>query len=250
MAASPPRLPPGYTLIALDAVGSTNDEARARARLGAADGTIVWARSQTAGRGRRGRAWASPAGNLYVSLLLRPSGPPATVAQLGFVAALALADTLQQAAPLAATTLKWPNDVLLGGRKLAGILLESEGARRDGVDALILGLGVNLAAHPADAEFPATDLRAEGATLAAEAALESFVAAFDRWRQRWVSEGFAPARAAWRARAHGLGQPIRVRLADATLEGIFADLDAEGFLLLDTRDGRRRVSAGDVFFAS
>jgi BirA family biotin operon repressor/biotin-[acetyl-CoA-carboxylase] ligase len=182
-------------------------------------------------------------------LLLRPPGPPGEAALLGFVAGVALAESVAALAPAApAVALKWPNDALIGGRKFAGILLESEGARAGGVDALILGLGVNLVAHPADAEFPATDLGAHGVALAPAALLEAFVAAFARGRALLAAAGFAPLRAAWLARAHGLGGRLRVRLAAETIEGVFADLDSDGLLLLDAPGGRRRISAGDVFF--
>lgn len=125
-----PDLPANFPLIALGDVGSTNDEARRLAAEGAPDGTVVWARSQNAGRGRYGRSWSSPPGNLYVSLLLRPACPPATALQLGFVAAVALGEALDRRVAAAALTFKWPNDVLLDGRKIAGILLEFGDRRR------------------------------------------------------------------------------------------------------------------------
>ena len=247
-----PRLASFYRLVALDEADSTNAEAQRRAASGAPAGTLIWARRQTAGRGRRGRAWQSPPGNLAFSLLLRPAVAPAAAATLGFVAGLALVDAIDGLLPAGRSSrLKWPNDVLVDGRKLAGILLESEGARADRLDALILGLGVNLASHPPESEFPATDLRSAcGVDLAPDALLADFAARLEAWMQRLAADGFAPLRAAWRARAHGLGRPIRVRLPRETLTGIFADLDAAGFLLLDAPGGRRLVSAGDVFFDS
>src|SRR5436309_2331589 len=158
-----PKLPEGFRLCRYEVVGSTNDEAKALARAGAADGTLVWAGEQSAGRGRRGRAWASPPGNLYLSLVLRPAAPPSRVAQLGFGAALGLGDAL---AALAGSALrpryKWPNDLLADGRKLAGILLESETSASDRVDFVVVGIGVNILSAPADVEFPATSLAAQG----------------------------------------------------------------------------------------
>ena len=205
-------------------------------RLGAAAapaGTIVWAREQTAGRGRRGRPWASPPGNLYCSVLLRPRPPRADWGQVSFVAAVALAEAVARAAPGVSPRLKWPNDVLVAGRKLAGILLEADG------DALVAGIGVNVASHPDGA----TSLAREGATADVAALLTEVATALLDWLERWEAAGFAPVRAAWLERAVGLGGAVQVRLADETLSGTFAALDEQGALVLD---GGRRISAGDV----
>lgn len=249
-----PRLPPAYRLVALDSVDSTNAEALRRARDGAEDGTVVWAREQTQGRGRRGRGWTSPPGNLYVSLVLRPEVDMPAAAQLGFVAAVALVEALGSLLPpLVEVALKWPNDLLVNDRKAAGILLESETAPDGGLQALILGLGVNIAQYPDDPEssYPPTSLRAEGAggELDDAALLEAFGRYFLAWVNRWLDEGFPPVRAAWKARARGMGDSIEVRLPNETLHGTFRDLDTEGRLVLDTGTGApRRISVGDVFF--
>jgi BirA family biotin operon repressor/biotin-[acetyl-CoA-carboxylase] ligase len=249
MSAAPPELPDGFRLHRYDRVGSTNDEAKALARAGAPAGTLVWAREQTAGRGRRGRFWSSPPGNLYLSLVARPQSVSARAAQLGFVAALALGDAL---APLvgAAAELryKWPNDMLINRRKVAGILLESETSAGGAVDFVVIGVGVNLISTPREAEYPATSLAAEGiAGVDAPALLGAFAREIARWTRRWEEDGFAPVRAAWLARASGLGEAIRVRLDRATIEGRFLDLDADGALLLDTPQGPRHIAAGEVF---
>ncbi len=242
-------LPAGYRLHFHETIGSTNDEAKRLARLGAPEGTLVWATEQTAGRGRRGWRWASPPGNLYCSLLLRPGGAPGRAAQLGFVAALALGEALDRLTGTAlALRFKWPNDLLANGSKLAGILLESETAPGGSIDFVAIGTGVNLVSGPHAAEYPATSLAAEGlATLTPGPLLEVFVRRFDRWAARWREEGFAPVREAWLARATGVGKAILVRLERTTLAGRFVDLDENGALLLDGADGRRRVAAGDVF---
>jgi len=157
----PISLPAGWSLIALDSVESTNDEAKRRAERGAADGTVVCARAQTAGRGRRGRRWSSPEGNLYVSIILRTDKPPAEAAQLSLATGLALAEALEGLLPEGVTVrCKWPNDVLVDGCKIAGILLESSGAAR--VDWIVVGCGVNVVSHPDLAAYPATDLSAAG----------------------------------------------------------------------------------------
>jgi BirA family transcriptional regulator, biotin operon repressor / biotin---[acetyl-CoA-carboxylase] ligase len=246
--AAPP-LPGGYRLRHYEAVGSSNDEAKALARAGAAGGTLVWADEQTAGRGRRGRAWASPPGNLYLSLLLRPDAPPTGIAQLSFVAALGLGDALGEVAgPAFEWRCKWPNDLLVNGKKLAGILLESETSAGGRVDFVVIGIGVNLVSAPAGAEYPATSLAAEGIRgISPAMLLAAVVRHFDRWLGRWQESGFALVRKAWLARAAGLGEPIRVRLERTTLTGRFVDLDGDGALVLDATDGCRRIAAGEVF---
>ena len=243
-----PALPSFYRLVARERIASTSDEAKRLAAAYAPAGTLVWARAQTAGRGRQGRAWLSPAGNLYASLILRPAVPVGVAAQLGFVAALAVGDACLRFAPEAAISLKWPNDVLLAGRKLAGLLLESQ-SRGDGtLEWLVLGVGINLATYPVEVEYPATALAATGADVDAKAMLaalgESFLAWYERWRE---GADFATIRAEWLARAQGLNQPIRVRMPGETREGVFAGLDTDGALLLDTGTGRQRIAAGEVF---
>ena len=248
----PPRLPPAYRLVALDSVGSTNDEARRLAAEGAEDGTLVWARAQSGGRGRRGRQWQSPRGNLYLSLVLRPQCSLSEAAQLGFVAALGLGDAIGSVAPpLIEVTYKWPNDVLVNGSKAAGILLESQGAEGAACDWLVLGLGVNVASFPEDAEFAATSLRFEGCPpeVTEVALLEAFGKHFLTWVNRWLEEGFAPIRKGWCNHAQGLGEEIRVRLAREEFSGIFKDLDETGALILgQDGGGERRVTAGEVYF--
>jgi BirA family transcriptional regulator, biotin operon repressor / biotin---[acetyl-CoA-carboxylase] ligase len=249
MTVSPPLLPAAYRLILRESVGSTNDEAKELARAGAAEGTIVCGLQQTAGRGRRGRSWSSPPGNLYTSIILRPACTPEDAAQLAFVAALGVGEALLEQAPaLRSITYKWPNDVLAGGRKIAGILLESETGENGNLAFLIVGVGINLASAPPDAEFPATSLVGEGMPAPTpEAALAAFVRHFDRWVRRWREEGFGPVREVWRAGAFVLGEPIHVRLENATLYGRFIDIDQRGALLLEVGGERRRISAGDVF---
>ena len=244
-----PNLPAFFSLEEFDSIGSTNEEALARGRAGATEGTIVWARQQSGGRGRRGRSWSSPPGNLYCSLLLRPSVTPAAAAQLGFLASVALAEAIQPLLPAARRlSCKWPNDLLIDGAKTVGILLEAEGEGRD-IRALVLGMGVNVESHPADTPYRATSLRAAGAAVTVEALLEKLAERLLAWYRRWQGEGFAPVRARWLDFAEGLGAPIEVRLENATLQGRFAALDATGALDLELADGRHRlVTAGDVFY--
>ncbi len=248
------KLPPAYRLIAMDSVGSSNDEAKILADAGADEGTLVWAQEQTKGRGRQGRTWHSPRGNLYLSLVLRPDCPLADAAQLGFVAALAMGDAIGSIAPpMLEVTYKWPNDVLVHERKVAGLLLESKSAAGGALEWLILGIGVNIQSHPDDARFPATNLIFEsvGPEVNDALLLEAFSRHFLTWVNRWTEDGFAPIRRAWLSHAHGVGEAIEVRLAKDTLRGTFRDLDETGALILELPDASRRVvTAGDVLFAA
>lgn len=249
-----PVLPPAYRLVTLDSVGSTNDEARRLANAGAEDGTLVWAREQIGGRGRRGREWHSPRGNLYLSLILRPECSPSQAAQLGFVAAIALCDAIGAVMPpMVEARVKWPNDVLVNDRKVAGLLLENVLGSDGSLQALLLGMGVNVRHYPEEARFPATSLRFEGAAPEVDEAalLEAFSRHFLKWTNRWLDEGFAPVRANWLHRAKGRGESIEVRLPNGTLRGVFRDLDEVGALCLAREDGSelQRIYAGDVFFA-
>jgi BirA family biotin operon repressor/biotin-[acetyl-CoA-carboxylase] ligase len=223
--------------IRLDVVDSTNREALRRIEVGAPHGTAIIARQQTEGRGRRGRTWISPAGNLYATLVVRPPSD-APLAQLGFVAAIAAGEALRNYAPV---RFKWPNDLMLDGRKLGGILVETAG------EAAAIGIGINIASAPAETETPATKLSAD---VKPDVLLEELRACFDAWYRRWTEQGFAPLRDEWLQHGIGLGEPIRARLARETLTGVFGGLDADGGLLLD-QDGQRRViAAGDVFLGT
>jgi BirA family transcriptional regulator, biotin operon repressor / biotin---[acetyl-CoA-carboxylase] ligase len=248
----PPRLSPAARVIHYDRIGSTNDEARRLAREGATEGTTVWALEQTAGRGRRGRNWVSPPGNLYASIIVRPDCPAGKAAQLGFLAALAMGDALRAKLPaLTGLSYKWPNDVLLRRRKLAGILLESETTAGQEPTFVIVGIGANLVSSPVEVEFPATSVAEEGLEPPSPSALlEEFAKQFQSWLQHWRIEGFAPVRLTWRARATSIGDLIRVRLEATTLHGRFLDIDDEGALLLETAIERRRISAGEILLAS
>lgn len=247
------RLPEAFVLHAFERLSSTNDEARRLAEGGAAEGHVVWALRQTRGRGRYGRRWRSPAGNLYASVLLRPACTMADTAQLSLLASLALADALERLGPRHLDlALKWPNDVLLGGAKTAGILLEGS-ARPDGWAAwVVVGSGVNIVSFPSDTPYPATALAEHGfAPLAPASLLEAYVAALAGWLDRWRAQGFSAVRQAWRARSYGLGGPIRLRLKAGELRGRFVDLTARGALVLEHPDGsRREIAAGDVFYGS
>lgn len=245
------KLPPAYRLIELDSVGSTMEEARRLAAEGAEDGTLIWAKEQQTGRGRQGRTWASPRGNLYLSLILRPDCRPAEAAQLSFLAAVALGEAVGAVAPpMVEVTFKWPNDVLFNSRKGAGILLESRSKAEGGLDYVILGMGVNVQCHPEDSAYPATSLRFEGCPpqVSDVELLEAFGRSFLARANTWLEDGFAPIRKAWLAHAISLGKEIEVRLPKETLTGTFESLDEGGVLQLRLPDGTlRAIAAGDVY---
>jgi BirA family biotin operon repressor/biotin-[acetyl-CoA-carboxylase] ligase len=245
-----PRLPPSFTAVLRDSVGSTSDEAKALAAAGAPHGTLVWAREQTAGRGRLDRQWQSPRGNLYTSCILRPGVAPARAAELGFVAALAVAETVRALLPATVpVALKWPNDVLVDGGKVAGILLEAQSGPNGLVDWLVLGMGINIVAAPENTPYRAVALQPLGAVADAGMVLELLYGALAERLDDWRDGGFARIRTRWLDRARGLGQQIEVRQGDGIVSGRFVDLDHDGALVLETAEGRRRITTGDVHFA-
>ncbi len=237
--------PAGYGLIRLERVDSTLDEARRRCGQ-VAGPTWIFARRQSAGRARRGRVWHDLPGKFAATLILPGPGAPARAALRSFVAALALADVLEGLG--LESRLKWPNDVLLGGGKLAGILLE--GLERG---ALGVGIGVNLAAAPDPGRLEPgalapVALAALGVTLAPGDFLALLAGAYAAREASFAAHGFGPIRQAWLARAARLGERIRVRLPRESFEGIFRDLDGRGQLVLSTPQGTRHIAAGEVFF--
>jgi BirA family biotin operon repressor/biotin-[acetyl-CoA-carboxylase] ligase len=237
----------GVRTITYETLGSTNAEALSRARAGERGPLWIVAQRQSEGRGRRGRTWVSPPGNLYATFLLTEPSAPAQAPQLSFVAALALHDALCECAPRLgpALRLKWPNDLLLGGAKLAGILIEGDSEPQF---ACAIGIGVNCASHPPATDHPATDLAAAGAEVTPERLFAALASAMERRLAQWQrGQGFASVRADWLKRAAGLGEPIRVRLPERELSGRFEGLDEGGRLLLGTSDGVTPVTAGEVF---
>ena len=235
-----PVLPDGWTLTALDSVGSTNDEAMRLAETGGPEGTVVWAHEQTGGRGRRGRRWVSPLGNLYCSTILRPACAAPRAAELGFVAALAVADIVPAERDV---RVKWPNDVLVDGGKIAGILPESAIDQDGKAEHVVMGIGVNVGFAP---RVP--DMRYPGAMLGGtvEAALEKLTAALARRLADWRRDGFEAVRAAWLAKAGPIGLDVDVKLGEELVRGRFAGIDRDGGLLLETSTGPRKIVAGEV----
>ncbi|WP_017979168.1 MULTISPECIES: biotin--[acetyl-CoA-carboxylase] ligase [Sphingomonas] len=232
------------TIRFISETGSTNADMLLLATQGAEEGLWLRAERQTAGRGRLGRTWSAPPGNFSGSTLvrLRASDPPP--ATLALTAAVALHDALGVfLTPSGTARLKWPNDVVIAGAKLSGILLERSG------DAVVVGIGVNLAHHPDLADRPTTSLAAHGAIVDPATFAEVLSEAFARWLARWRGEGIAAIRSAWLAAAHPLGTPLTARLPDGSaVDGLFDGLDADGALILRLASGARHViHAGDVF---
>lgn len=239
----------GQVLHWYEELGSTSDRAKELADAGAEHGEVVVAESQTAGRGRRGRSWASPPRkNLYFSVVLRPDLPPARAPELTLVASIALCDALRQAGVEAG--IKWPNDLLASGRKIGGVLTELA-AEPDRVHWVVVGAGINVNARPAD--FP-EDLRGEATSIAIErgqAAPRALFAAacftaLEDWLDRHADEGFSAVRTAWRERSVTLGRQVLVRTDGRELSGVAEDIDDSGALLVRGPAGTERILAGDV----
>jgi BirA family biotin operon repressor/biotin-[acetyl-CoA-carboxylase] ligase len=256
----------GYRLESFASVGSTNAIALERAHAGEIGPLWIVSKKQESGRGRRGREWATPEGNLAATLLLAGLRDLKAAATLGFVAGLSLGDALEAVAPGKSVAialdgadagrgrrfeLKWPNDVLADGAKLAGILLESA-ALADGSFAVAVGIGVNVVAHPQGLPYPATSLSALGADCDAETL---FLALSDAWIGNWRAwsngRGLAETRRRWLARAAGLGGEVAVRLDGQVLRGIFETIDEDCRFVIRDRQGRAHgIAAGDVHFGA
>ena len=253
-ASSSPKVPSGYRLLRLETVDSTNAEAGRRAEAGEPGPLWIWSLRQSAGRGRNGRQWQSQHGNLFASLLVGLPCSLPTTSQLALLAGVVAYDTVAKLLPGKARNellLKWPNDILLKGGKVAGMLLESASQPAPNRCTVVIGTGINLATFPPDLEQPATCLAAHGGTATPAAAFEALAAVTDAWLMRW-GEGvsFQAVRRAWLDRAGPTGRPLRVRLTGEEAEGTFAGLDSGGALRLLMSDGaERRIFAGDVFFA-
>ena len=244
-------LPEGFELHHVKCVDSTNDEASRVARAGAPSGTIIMADRQTKGRGRLGRHWVSPIGNFHASVVLRIGCEPDASAGLSLLTAVALGEALLDLGPKGLDlALKWPNDILIGGAKTAGILLE-RGEGEHGQDAfVVIGTGVNIKSRPNVAVYPVTCLAVEGFdALSPHDLLAAYTAKLQIWLDRWQRGGFPVVRAAWRDKAYRLGQAICLRLEREQIEGVFVDLTEGGALLIEQPDGRRReIAAGDVVY--
>ncbi len=242
-----------YHLLTYDVLDSTSAEAKRLAGGGASHGAVIWAKRQTAGRGRMGREWVSAEGNLFVTVLLSPPVALDECPQLSFVAALAVADTLDGIVPdPSLVRCKWPNDVLIAGKKIAGILLESFTTKELVTERqwIAVGVGINVDSYPEHVLFPATSLTESGVELiSAKIVLSRFTHHFVARYDEWVAGGFASIRKAWQAKAYQINQPVEVIVGEDRLSGIFAGVDDRGQLLLKTEAKKpQAILAGDVFY--
>ncbi len=237
----------GYRQERFASVASTNDVAMSRARDSDAGRLWIVAQAQTSGRGRLGRVWSSTPGNLFASLLLMDVATPAVTPQLGFVAGVALIDALDAIGIRPGLArLKWPNDALIDGAKVAGVLLEAT-TLPTGAFACVIGIGVNCASHPEGLPYPATSLAAHGASATPDDLIQELADAMARAIDLWDGgAGFARVRQAWLARAAGLGAPIEIVSGARRLAGVFRAIDEQGRLVLAAETGDIVVEAGDV----
>ena len=230
-----------FTVWHHEKIGSTNDEARRLALEGAPHGTVVHADEQTSGRGRLAHTWFSPAGNLYLSALLRTGVQPSRISELSFLAALAVADTVEALLPRQIRAmLKWPNDVLVNGGKIAGILIEQAD------DATIIGIGLNVLEAPSNAAYKTTTIVANGGIASVDGARDILLERLGLHLSDWQQHGFSPIREQWLNRSYPIGAAIRVNAGGKPVAGHFAGLDPDGTLLLDTPQGRQSIVAGEV----
>ena len=242
-------VPPGFTVRHFESIGSTNDAAKSAARARAVDGSVFWTGHQSAGRGTHGREWTMPPGNLAVSIVKRPRVPIAFAAQGALVTAVAVADALV-ALGLSEkrVRLKWPNDVLVDGAKISGILLEGE-AQATATRWLVIGTGINLAHHPADTRHAATNLQAERLTVSPDVALSAYLTAFDHWWRRWRRYGFSIVRSAWLSRTiHVPSDMLRISIGREVEVAEYVGLAADGALIVVGDGGsEKRIVSGEIF---
>jgi BirA family biotin operon repressor/biotin-[acetyl-CoA-carboxylase] ligase len=260
-------MPAGFILRAYPSLKSTNDQIRDLEGEFPDQNIVVQADIQTGGRGRRGRPWVSDAGNLYCTILLRDVGMLSNATQLSFLSSIALREAIVKVAAISSEEdicCKWPNDLLIKGKKLAGILLEAERSKTTKrneflrADWVMIGFGVNLASHPEDTAFPATNLHKEGLTKADGTPIcpldlvEALVSIIDKWFKLWKAEGFAPIHKTWLSHAYGVGEAIAIHHENGLIEkGKFSALDFSGGLVLELHEGEfKTIYAGDVFFPS
>lgn len=247
-----------YNLLIYEEIDSTNAEAKRLACEGVSGSYAIWAKSQLQGSGRYGRNWVSPPGNLYLSLLIRPECDLALASQIAFVTAVAMADTVAFFLPMSAQVgYKWPNDIMIDGRKTGGILLESAvKAGSTMIDWLVIGVGINVSYSPELLEertgYQATSLHKEGAGGAhADEVLYKFMQSFSATYNSWQQHGFLPLKERCLAQALNIGKAITVSTASDRLSGVFEGINDEGCLLLMLEGGHQQViSVGEVFFGA
>lgn len=242
-----------YHLLSFDTIDSTNEEAKRLAANGASHGAVIWAKEQTHGKGRAGRNWESISGNLFVTVLLQPGCDIAIIPQLTYVASLAAYHTIHDILPEPSSlSLKWPNDVLIDNKKVAGILLESFIVPGDDQRWVAVGVGMNIDASPQHVEFPATSLKEEGVEIiSAKIVLSRYIHCFVETYNQWSKRGFTAIKRQWADAAWSIGKEVKVSLPQEEVQGIFKGIDSEGGLILQlTPTQKRIIHAGDMFALS
>ena len=250
LAGKPPLLPPQFELVALECPGSVMEAALARAADHAGEGTLVWARAQSGARTRRGREWFGYEGNLHCALIVEPDYPNEEAWQLVYVSALAAGSAIaEMVSPMTGLRFAWPNRLLINDLLAARIDMATTSPASNPYPDLVLGVSVNVAAHPPQPEPEEyNSIHASGAAgVTVVDVLEAYASHFLAWATRWADEGFAPLRRAWRIRADGFDAPARIRLPGGSIPGRVDDVDEGGALVLDTGSGVRRITVGEYF---
>ncbi len=249
-----PHMPAGWRALAFESLDSTNAALRRIVEIegDAAEGLTIWAKTQTAGRGRMGRTWESPEGNVYTSILVQAPEDQATAPQVGFVTAVAVAEAILELprhnAPPPPLSHKWPNDVLVDGAKVSGILPEMVSGL-DGGAWIVVGIGINLrSVNVESAAYPVGSLDSYKIDTTPEHVLTVLCRAISAHLMNWRERGFEPVREAWLKKAPPIGFEMTVGVPTGPVRGNFAGLDVDGALLLDSPQGRKRILAGDVLF--
>ena len=242
-------LPNGYNLIILDSVDSTNEEVKRRAVKNADEGLVVWSKTQTSGKGRNHREWVSNLGNLYISVLFRPNCNLFRAAQLSFIPVIAAHNTLEHLlGVLTELKYKWPNDLLLKKKKIAGTLLEAGYDQKSWANWVVLGFGLNLKHFPTSTIYPATSIKDElDNELEIKEVVEIYIQNLAQLYSVWQDKGFEPLRKKWLARGHMIDDVLQINFGREKISGFFRTIDEKGSLIIKTNDGSRRLSAGEVY---
>ncbi|WP_339045650.1 biotin--[acetyl-CoA-carboxylase] ligase [Candidatus Mesenet endosymbiont of Agriotes lineatus] len=232
----------GYCLYHYNELSSTNLEATQMAKKGALDGTVVFADMQSSGRGRHGKDWISPKGNLYASIIIRDKADVTQLTHFTFITAVAVGNTLLALSANLDLKYKWPNDILINNKKIAGILLETEA----NTSWLVIGIGINILSSP---EYAVSLSQICSLNISSLTLLRELISNFEKVRQRWLLEGFLPIRKMWFERAHMVGSSINVKIGNHLYSGVFSDIDQEGKIVIYTNDNTLvSLESGEVFY--
>ena len=240
-----------YNLLIFDQIDSTNEEAKRLEQAKVEGEFVIWSKSQAKGKGRLGRKWVSPIGNLYLSLLLRPKYDVTTSSQISFVVAVAVGEMIAKFAhSQVAISYKWPNDILLNDKKIAGILLESSIKMHNGfLDWLVVGIGLNVVSSPEQMPYPTSSLQEQNIEIDLNKIVDELMKSFSYWYSLWQNQGFDIIRTKWLERGKALGEVITVSVGKDRISGVFEDITLDGCIKLILPGGQACfVSSGEVFY--